>query len=67
MEEVKKYSPSDDSLATRASSGKIIQDLAKVTKNFWGGSADLFSSNKTNIKNAERFSDTNPCELENLL
>ena len=61
MEEIKKYSPSDDSLATRASSGEIIQDLAKVTKNFWGGSADLFSSNKTNIKNAERFSDTNPC------
>ena len=60
MEEIKKYSPSDDSLATRASSGEIIQDLAKVTKNFWGGSADLFSSNKTNIKNAERFSDTNP-------
>lgn len=60
IDQVKKYSPEDDSLATRASGGEIIQDLAKVTKNFWGGSADLFSSNKTNIKDSERFSDKNP-------
>ena len=60
IDQVKKYSPEDDSLATRASGGEIIQDLSKVTKSFWGGSADLFSSNKTNIKDSERFSDKNP-------
>lgn len=60
IEQVKKYSSNDDSLATRASSGEIIQDIAKITKNFWGGSADLFSSNKTNIKDSERFSNENP-------
>lgn len=60
IDQVKKYSSNDQGLATRASSGEIIQDLAKITKNFWGGSADLFSSNKTNIKDSERFSDENP-------
>ena len=60
IDQVKKYSSNDEGLATRASSGEIIQDLAKITKNFWGGSADLFSSNKTNIKDSERFSDENP-------
>lgn len=60
IDQVKKYSSNDDSLATRASSGEIIQDIAKITKNFWGGSADLFSSNKTNIKDSERFSNENP-------
>ena len=60
IDQVRKYSSNDEGLATRASSGEIIQDLAKITKNFWGGSADLFSSNKTNIKDSERFSDENP-------
>lgn len=60
MEDVRKYSHEDDALATRASSGEIIQDLAKVTRNFWGGSADLFSSNKTDIKDTVAFSDKNP-------
>ena len=60
IDQVKKYSSNDESLASRASSGEIIQDIAKITKNFWGGSADLFSSNKTNIKDSDRFSDENP-------
>ena len=62
IDQVKKYEYKNDGLATRASSGEIIQDLAKVTKNFWGGSADLFSSNKTNIKDSNRFSNENPDE-----
>lgn len=60
IDSVKKFDSSEKPLATRASSGKIIQDLAKVTRNFWGGSADLFSSNKTNINDENRFSDKNP-------
>lgn len=60
MDQVKKYSDEDKALATRASNGEIIQDLAKITPNFWGGSADLFSSNKTNIKDTEAFTDKTP-------
>lgn len=60
MDQVKKYSHEDDPKATRASGGEIIQDLAKVTRNFWGGSADLFSSNKTDIKGSPAFRDETP-------
>lgn len=61
MDQVKKYSHEDKALASRASGGEIIQDLAKITRNFWGGSADLFSSNKTNIKDTKAFRDESPC------
>ncbi|WP_311481567.1 transketolase [uncultured Anaerococcus sp.] len=57
LDQVKKYSHEDKSLATRASSGEILQDLAKVSRNIWGGSADLFSSNKTNIVDSQSFKD----------
>lgn len=60
IDEVKKYSSEDNALATRASNGEIIQDLAKINPNFWGGSADLFSSNKTNIKDTVAFTDKTP-------
>lgn len=60
IDEVKKYSSEDNALASRASSGEIIQDLTKITPNFWGGSADLFSSNKTNIKDTVAFTDKTP-------
>jgi transketolase len=60
MDEVRKYSSEDKALATRASNGEIIQDLAKITPNFWAGSADLFSSNKTNIKDTIAFTDRTP-------
>lgn len=58
--DVKKYTADDKALASRASNGEIIQDLAKITPNFWGGSADLFSSNKTNIKDTVAFTDQSP-------
>ena len=61
MDEIKKYDSSMKGLATRASGGEIIQDLAKITRNFWGGSADLFSSNKTNIVDSKAFRDESPC------
>ena len=57
LDQVKKYSHEDKALATRASSGEILQDLAKVSRNIWGGSADLFSSNKTNIVDSSSFKD----------
>ena len=60
IDDVKKYTADDKALASRASNGEIIQDLAKITPNFWGGSADLFSSNKTNIKDTVAFTDQSP-------
>ena len=60
IDNVKKYTADDKALASRASNGEIIQDLAKITPNFWGGSADLFSSNKTNIKDTVAFTDKTP-------
>lgn len=60
LDQVRKYSHEDKALATRASSGEILQDLAKVSRNIWGGSADLFSSNKTNIKDSKAFRDESP-------
>ncbi|EEI85799.1 transketolase [Anaerococcus lactolyticus ATCC 51172] len=57
LDQVKKYSHEDKPIATRASSGEILQDLAKVSRNIWGGSADLFSSNKTNIVDSVSFKD----------
>ena len=60
IDQVKKYTADDKALASRASNGEIIQDLAKITPNFWGGSADLFSSNKTNIKDTVAFTDKTP-------
>lgn len=48
-----------DCLASRASGHEVLQRLSAVCPNLWGGSADLFSSNKTAVANAERFSATN--------
>lgn len=60
LDQVRKYSHEDKALASRASSGEILQDLAKVSRNIWGGSADLFSSNKTDIKDSKAFRDEAP-------
>lgn len=60
LDQVRKYSHEDKALATRASGGEILQDLAKVSRNIWGGSADLFSSNKTDIKDSKAFRDESP-------
>ncbi|HEY5654152.1 MAG TPA: transketolase [Pontiella sp.] len=38
------------SIATRAASGKVLQDLAKAVPSLVGGSADLAPSNNTNLK-----------------
>ena len=43
------------SLATRAASGKVINAIADVLPELWGGSADLAGSNNTTITNAKSF------------
>ena len=47
--------PSGEDVATRAASGKVINALAPVLPELWGGSADLAGSNNTLISSAESF------------
>ena len=42
-------------VSTRASSGKVINAIAKVMPELWGGSADLAESNNTTIEGARSF------------
>jgi transketolase len=44
-----------ESIATRAASGKVINALAGVLPELWGGSADLAESNVTTIEAAASF------------
>ena len=44
-----------DDMATRSSSGKVINAIAAVMPEFWGGSADLAGSNDTTINGAKSF------------
>lgn len=46
----------DHKAATRADSGEIIQSINQSVPSFFGGSADLASSNKSNVKEALDFS-----------
>ncbi|SOB94030.1 transketolase [Ureibacillus xyleni] len=48
------------SVATRSSSGDVINALAKKVPSFFGGSADLAGSNKTTMKGAGDFSPETP-------
>ena len=47
-------------MATRASSGKVINAIASSIENFVGGSADLSGSNKTNIDGSTDFQKETP-------
>ncbi|AMM97418.1 MULTISPECIES: transketolase [Bacillus] len=47
------------SLASRASSGEVLNGIAKQVPFFIGGSADLAGSNKTTIKNTDDFGKEN--------
>jgi transketolase len=42
-------------ISTRSSSGKVINAIAKVMPELWGGSADLAESNNTTIEGAKSF------------
>ena len=46
--------------ATRSSSGDMVNAIAKAVPSFFGGSADLAGSNKTNIKGGGDFDAENP-------
>jgi transketolase len=46
---------SGQDIATRAASGKIINAIASVLPEFWGGSADLAGSNNTTINGGGSF------------
>jgi transketolase len=50
------YRIGEDKLATRASSGEVLNALAKNVPQLFGGSADLASSNKTLLKGEGNFS-----------
>jgi len=53
------FGPDTGSMATRASSSKVLNALAPVLPELVGGSADLGESNKTLIKDAEPLSRVN--------
>ncbi|WP_251545755.1 transketolase [Limosilactobacillus caecicola] len=53
------YKPGD-SIATRVASQEILQQVAKHNPEFWGGAADLASSNKTFLDNDGQFTKDNP-------
>ncbi len=42
-------------VATRVSSGNVIQEVAKLVPAMWGGSADLSPSNKSDVKGGGSF------------
>ena len=48
------FEPGKD-VATRAASGKVINAIAGVLPEFWGGSADLAESNNTTIEGGDSF------------
>ncbi|MEX3423254.1 transketolase [Staphylococcus hominis] len=58
-DELPKFS-SDHNAATRADSGEIIQAISKSVPSFFGGSADLAGSNKSNVKEATDYNPNTP-------
>jgi len=46
---------SDKEIATRSASGKVINAIASVLPEFWGGSSDLAESNNTTIEGGHSF------------
>jgi len=53
--DIPEFSPSDDPIATRAASGKVLNAIAKNLPTLIGGSADLAPSNKTYINDFHEF------------
>jgi transketolase len=49
------FTPSDGPMATRAASGKVLNALAPVLPELWGGSADLAGSNDTTMAGEPSF------------
>ncbi|WP_284140045.1 transketolase [Virgibacillus sp. LDC-1] len=57
--ELPSFESGKDTLATRASSGKVLNAIAKHVPFFFGGSADLAGSNKTMMNDEADFSRNN--------
>ncbi|CEG24931.1 transketolase [Peribacillus simplex] len=57
--DIPQYSVGEDKLATRSSSGEVLNAIAKNVPQLFGGSADLSSSNKTMLKGEGDFSSSN--------
>ncbi|WP_071027964.1 transketolase [Peptoniphilus raoultii] len=55
----KVYDSFNKDMATRGSSGKVLNHIGKKYKNIFGGSADLAPSNKSSLDGEEYFSKTN--------
>lgn len=53
------YKPGDE-VATRVASSEILQEVAEHNPQFWGGAADLASSNKTYLADDGDFTKENP-------
>jgi transketolase len=49
------FEPDAKGVATRSASGKVINALAPIMPELWGGSADLAGSNNTTISDAPSF------------
>jgi len=49
-----------ESESGRNTSQRIIAAISEQVPSFWGGSADLFSSNKTNVETAEAYQPDDP-------
>ena len=49
------FPPSEKGVATRKASGQILNELAPVLPELWGGSADLAGSNDTTMKGEPSF------------
>lgn len=58
-EELPVYEAGEDNLATRASSGEVLNAIANTVPSLFGGSADLAGSNNTTIKDAGDFTKDN--------
>jgi transketolase len=57
--DIPEFVPGNDKLATRASSGQVLNAIAKNVYSVFGGSADLAGSNKTLLKDEDNFSRDN--------
>ncbi len=53
--QIPEFLPSDDPIATRAASGKVLNSIAENLPVLMGGSADLAPSNKTFLEFSEEF------------
>src|SRR5699024_11573476 len=58
------YDEDENGPASRETSGDVLNAIAEVVPNFWGGSADLSGSNKTLINAAGDRSEEHTSELQ---